>query len=227
MNQLEQFNNIISFLKKHKLLDKVIIAGSWAYYIYKNYYFKNKYSANSLRTSDMDIYIPFDWKRKIKPPFNFKDEILKIGYIEKIIQAPSGIYHKYFNEDFKLEFITEQSGNVSSGKGVFVYGLQIALNPIENLEMINHPVSIEIEKDLTLFVPEPVFFALHKVYIAERRENDLKKEKDWEQALDVLSILEPSKIKKAFKSLSAKLRTAILENLKIKQADEYIELLTS
>nr|MBP7654827.1 hypothetical protein [Candidatus Dependentiae bacterium] len=135
-----------------------------------------------------------------------------------------GIYHKYYNEDFKLEFITEQSHNGSIGRGVYVYGLQIALNPIDNLEMINHPISVEINPELLLFVPEPVYFALHKVYIAERRENDLKKEKDWEQALDVLSILKPSKIKKAFKSLSAKLKTAILENLKLKQADEYIDL---
>lgn len=225
MNQLEQFNNIINFLKEHNMHDKVIIAGSWAYYIYKNYYFKNQYAATLLRTSDLDIYIPFKWKRKIRPQFSFKDEIQKIGYVEKITEAPQGIYHKYYNEDFKLEFITEQSHNVSIGRGVYVYGLQIALNPIDNLEMINHPITVEINQDLILFVPDPVYFALHKVYIAERRKNELKKEKDWEQAIDVLSILEPSKIKKAFNSLSKKLKNSILENLKIKQADEYLELL--
>ena len=50
MNQLEQFNKIIDFLNQHNLQDKVIIVGSWAYYIYKNYYFKDKYSAEALRT---------------------------------------------------------------------------------------------------------------------------------------------------------------------------------
>lgn len=228
MSELEIFEKVISFLEQHNLQDKIMIAGSWAYYIYKNYYFKSELSPVALRTMDIDLYIPHDFKKKLHqhPPLDMKTEMEKLGFKEKKAQSPQGIYTQFYHQDFKLEFITEQTNNTSYGKGVLVYGLGITVNPIKNLEMINFPMPVKISDTLTLFVPEPEYFALHKIYIAEKRTYEPKKQKDWSQAIDLLSLLKISKIKKAFVSLNKSVKKDIIENLKIKKLDEYIELLT-
>ena len=83
---------------------------------------------------------------------------------------------------------------------------------------------------MTIRVPHPAYFALHKLIIFQRRKNAEKMAKDKEMALQILSSLmakgEEGTIRKAFDSAPAGWQKKIVKGMDSRQEKEILSILS-
>jgi len=76
---LSRFKSIIEILNQNDLQDKVILIGSWSYYVYQNYVFKNKVTPQSLRTMDLDLFL--SRHMRLKSEINLINKFEEKGFV--------------------------------------------------------------------------------------------------------------------------------------------------
>ncbi|MFH1238851.1 MAG: GSU2403 family nucleotidyltransferase fold protein, partial [bacterium] len=134
-------------------------------------------------------------------------------------------YIRFIHPDLLVEFLVPEKG-----KGIDKpYPLpQLGVNA-QALRFLNfltdNVIQIKVE-NIQIRVPHPANFALHKLIIAQRRNNPDKSSKDREAAIKILKALieknEVNIIKKVFKNVPQKWQKKIIQGLK-EIDDEAIE----
>lgn len=177
---------VLRRMKKEGILDKIMLVGSWCIVLYEDY-FKGKSILPVIRTRDLEFLFPvplnldrktdlYDLLKDLGFVLNYKGEQ---GYI--IFQHP----------DLILEFLVPARGK-DPDKPFPIDQLGINAQALRFMDALaRNPIQI-LFNDVTVTLPHPVDFALHKLLIAGRRKERTKAEKDRAQAIALLIALNDS-----------------------------------
>lgn len=217
MNEKTQFSIVWQILKRFEMagiLDRIILIGSWCLYFYR-YGLPGLNNLPAPRTTDIDFLVPrpFCFKTKADVP-----AILTAMGFTPTFHGMSGLA-VFDHPELRLEFLVPEIGRGDAGP-VEIRDLNVNAQSIRYLNFLTaYPKKIRYH-NITVSVPEPAAFALHKLIISARRTKKEKREKDLEAARGVLELLfsdpkaknrvgailaeVPSKWRKAILSVSAK-----------------------
>ena len=213
MPKEEQFELLLDVLKsfeKAGVLKQFMLIGSWCLQFYR-FYFERPEMLPAFRTMDVDFLIPNpnQIKNEIDVPALLKER----GFVPTFNRS-SGIV-KYDHPELRLEFLVPEMGRGSDGPRE-IRKLHIKAQGLRYLNLLTaYPRLISYQK-LSVCVPEPAVFALHKLIISARRLNQTKQKSDLDTAVGLLDFLysrpnEVSRIKSILRTLPKKWIKTILE----------------
>ena len=213
MNNIKKiFWETIKILEKNKVLEHVVLIGSWAEYIYEvSGYIKN-FEAN-LKTKDIDFLIKNI--NKPKKGINIVDILEKEGY-ETAIDYINGVFKFYKGKDLEIEFLVREIGKGQSEPyKVPSFGIKAEGLRYTDL-LVQNTVNIDI-KNINITVPTPQAYLLQKIIINEQRR--YKAEKDYLGIENLLENIERShieyqKLKELHTTLTKKQKNKIDKFLK-------------
>ena len=215
---------VLRRLDKANLLKDIILVGSWCTLFYKDFFGSHRYMT-SLTTRDMDLLIPLP--RTIKVKTDVAELLKDLGFIIGFT-GPQG-YIRLEHPELIVEFLVPERGR-STDKPYSLPQLGLnaqALRFIEYLSVNTIPFKTGT---LTLKLPHPANFALHKLLVMGRRQKKEKQVKDKESALRILNALVNSDqieaIKKAFLTMPKKWQGKVKKQLTDITDKKILELLT-
>ena len=209
---------VLKLLQKEELLEHLIVAGSWCLYFYKFYYNKRQ-SIATLRTRDVDFFIPSP--KAIKIEVDLPELLEHLGFITDF-QGRAG-YIRFVHPELFIEFLVPEKGRPIT-KPYKLKQLKINAQALRFLEVLQiRTVNIKV-KDIELTLPHPSCFVLHKILVYKRRPKKNKRAKDIEQIIRVLDFLQKQRefdsLAEVYSQLYSKWQNKIIANLKeIDQAD--------
>lgn len=215
---MERRNNLffktLNLLHGTGVLEDIILIGSWCHYFYK-IYFSNAPEIPLLRTMDIDFLIP-------NPP-KIQREINIPEILENLDFMPSHNYltehTKYVHPELELEFLIADLGRGKGNKPYQIPKLHINAQGLRFLNLLqSYTLKIKYE-NMSIMVPEPAAYVLHKFIIYERRLNKEKQIRDLYSAKEIGEFLLQNKIQQKkildiFNELPIKWQKTILKNLK-------------
>jgi hypothetical protein len=169
--------NVLGDLQDAGILKHLVLVGSWCQDFYRHQY-GNPPEIPATTTMDADILIPRRMP-KITPPVDIV-AIMKKNDFSFEISPRSGLY-KFQNPLLKVEFLTDPGAKPDE---VTRHFKELGVTAQE-LHFMSLPLTYHYPlkyKHLTLNVPEPEVFALHKLIVCQRRINKEKAEKDKQTA---------------------------------------------
>lgn len=174
-SSVEKFDllySVLSSLHKVEVLKDCVLIGSWCQDFYRHL-FGNPFQIPAATTTDADLLVP----KRMK--FKQNIDIAKIMELNgfKVEQERTSSLMKFIHEDFKFEFLTE-AGAKEEEKVHRFKNLNLTA---QELHFMNIPIAYNFLmpfRDITIRLPEPEAFALHKLIISQRRRNPIKREKD-------------------------------------------------
>lgn len=194
------------------VLNSLIIIGSWCTLFYKEYFSGVKYLP-IVKTRDIDFLVPIPVKldQKVDVPELLKDLGFVVGF-----KGSKG-YIKLEHPDLIVEFLIPEKGRGSDAP----YPLpQLGLNA-QALRFLNFLTQNTIRVDfegISIILPHPANYSLHKIIIFQRRHNPEKMMKDRDSAIQILNALidkgESSIIKNVYNSIPIKWQKKILNGLR-------------
>lgn len=209
---------VLRLLQEERLLEHLIIVGSWCLYFYKLYYDKRQ-SIATLRTRDVDFFIPFPEAVKIK--IDLPKLLEHLGFITDF-QGRAG-YIRFVHPELFIDFLVPEKGRPIT-KPYKLKQLKINAQALRFLEVLQiRTVNIKIT-DIELTLPHPSGFVLHKILVYKKRSNKDKRARDVEQIIRVLDFLqgqnELASLAEVHSQLYSKWQNKIIANLKeIDRAD--------
>ncbi len=199
---------VLKRLSEKKILDRILLIGSWAAYFYK-FYFKSENYFPVLKTRDIDFLLPrpVKFSQKVDLESLFSD----LGF--DIAHSGNG-YMKLESAELILEMLIPEIG-AGQDKPYPIPELNFNAQPLRHLSMLwRDPITVKIE-GIVVRLPHPADYVLHKMIIQERRAKKEKQDKDLQSALSVLEILiekrEQDSVVQAFQKLSKSEKKVILK----------------
>lgn len=208
MNDIKKkFWETIKILGKNKVLEHVVLIGSWAEYIYEVSSYLKDFEAN-LKTKDIDFLIKNI--NKPKEGINIISILEKEGY-DTSIDYISGVFKFYKGKDLEVEFLVREIGKGQS-EPYKVPSFGIKAEGLRHTDLlIRNTLAINI-KSIEINVPTPQAYLLQKIIINDQRRH--KAEKDYliiENLLENIrkSNVEFQKLKDLYNSLTKKQKNII------------------
>jgi hypothetical protein len=177
---------VLRRMKKEGILDKIMLVGSWCIVLYEDY-FKGKSILPIIRTRDLEFLfpVPLNLDRKT----DLYDLLKDLGFVLDY-KGEQG-YIIFQHSDLILEFLVPARGK-EPDKPFPLDQLGINAQALRFMDALaRNPIQI-LFNDVTVTLPHPVDFALHKLLIAGRRKERTKAEKDRVQAIALLIALNDS-----------------------------------
>lgn len=220
----KKVKEVLLEFQNHGLLEHVVLIGSWCGIFYIQY-FGEKHFSPSIQTLDVDFLIPRpEWVRgkQVAIP-----EVLKELDFETEISG-SG-WARFVHPELRVEFLVPRLGPKSDDPKK-IPALEINAMPLRHTSMLTeHLISLEAE-GLRIRLPHPGAFALHKLFISERRKEAGKRSRDTEMAMRILvAIKETGKqqeLGQIWDSFTKKERKEVLEVLYSGGREDMINLLS-
>lgn len=214
---------ILKRLHKLGVLDNVIIIGSWAAFLYKNYFAKDY--GFIPKTTDLDILVPIPYRsnKKIDLPEELKD----LNYIVQF-SGQKG-YIKLGHPELSIEFLVPEFGK-GHDRPYPLDRLGINAQPLRYVILLLRDV-IKIDyKGIKINTPHPAVFILQKLLVLHKRAKEEKKLKDIEIIKTVSNWINQSKndkrrFKDIFRHLPLSWKKNIikeLRNLKLEETLDYL-----
>jgi len=205
------------------VLKHIILIGSWCMPFYKTYFAGIRYMP-SIKTRDMDLLIsrPLKTSKKIDIP-----ELLKsIGFIVGF-KGSQG-YIKLEHPDLVIEFLVPEKGR-GTDKPYQLPQLGLNAQALRFLNfLITNIIHVKIE-DISVALPHPANFALHKLIIFQRRKNPEKVAKDRDAAIRILNALidkgEIGVIRDVYNSIPQKWQIKVMQGLEKAEADKILAVM--
>jgi len=214
---------VLRRMKREGILDKIMLAGSWCVILYEDY-FKGKSILPVLRTRDLEFLfpVPFNLDRKT----DLYDLLKDLGFVLDF-KGEQG-YIIFQHPDLILEFLVPARGK-GSVKPFPLKQLGINAQALRFMDALaRNPIQMQFN-DVTVTLPHPIDFALHKLLIAGRRKDKEKAEKDRAQAIALLIALNASgeieDIRKVFDTMPKSWRKTIRRELLGLGEEQLIELI--
>ena len=217
---------VFKIFDKEKVLDKLVLVGSWCIPFYKDYFGLTEYPI--LRTRDIDFLISNP--KNIAVKCNIPKELKKIGFVDRGCYTLDGEYiTKLQHPNLIVEFLTPETGRGNSGHPCNIPQLSINAQPLRFLDMLTkNTITVNIEKFLVT-LPHPAYFGIHKLIIATKRENEIKRKKDKRDAIlvlkQVIKINQRHIIRQAYLNCFKKSQNKIRKLLEAEKESEILELL--
>jgi len=170
-----QLYSVLSILNQSGILSECVLVGSWCQDLYRGMY-NNPFEIPAATTTDADFFIPKKMKH-FEPQVDITSILENNGF--SLIFDRSG-FIKFKNEYIDVEFHTEP-GNKSE-ENIFEFkNLKLKAGELRFMEIPLRYNFIYKFFDLSIKIPEPEAYTLHKLIISQRRKNQQdKKEKDIE-----------------------------------------------
>lgn len=207
--QLDTVLEILNRFQKAGVLQRLILIGSWCLYFYRHG-IRGLDGLRMSRTTDIDFLVPRPFRsgRKVDIPAILQE----LGFAPTF-HGQSGLA-VYDHPELRLEFLIPELGRGNSGP-VTIRDFHIKAQEIRYLNfLVDHPIKIEYQ-GVTVTVPEPAVFALHKLIVSSRRKKPEKREKDLEAAVGILELLfkdpkEKARVGEVLAKIQPKWRKTIL-----------------
>lgn len=202
---------VLSRLDKAGILKDVVLVGSWCVRFYKEFFSGTDYMT-SLITRDMDLLIPYP--RDIKAKADVAQLLKDLGFVVGFTGSQG--YIRLEHPQLIVEFLVPERGR-GSDKPYALPQLGINAQALRFLEFLSQNTITAEVGPVTLTLPHPANFALHKLLIMNRRPKAEKRAKDKESAIRILiALLDSGKgdaIKNAFQSMHKKWQTTVKRQL--------------
>lgn len=222
-NQYKLCIEVLRKLENVGILKNIIIIGSWCIPFYSEYFDKVKYLP-SIKTRDIDFLLPLPLR--IKTKIDIAELLKDMGFV--IGFKSSQGYIKLEHPELIIEFLVPEKGK-GLNKPYPLPELGINAQSLRFLDfLINNTICVKVE-NISIILPHPANFALHKLIIFQRRRNIEKIVKDRDTAIKILKALiekrEIGIVKKSFNSISQKWRKKIINGLEEMDEVEILAML--
>jgi len=223
----ELFLDVIKTLNAHQVLSQFILVGSWCQVLYQHY-FNEHIRIPAIRTVDLDLLIPNP--PKIRENVDVAALLIDMGF-EPQTSSLSGVV-TYNHPNLAVEFLTPKFG-MGKNEAYNIPKLHISAAGFRYLDLLQSFVIRVDYGGMTIQVPEPAVFVLHKHIISERpSRNILKRDKDRQSALELgtylLSLPEQrEKLVEVFSKMPKKWQKNLISILSEHHKDMYIFLKNS
>ncbi|MFZ1987400.1 MAG: GSU2403 family nucleotidyltransferase fold protein [Desulfatitalea sp.] len=163
---------VLKELQEKGVLDGLVIVGSWCQYFYR-ILFDNAPEIPLLRTLDIDFLVPNP--SKFKTNVDVSEMLNQLGF-DSDFDYSTGLV-KYVHPDLEIQFLTPALGRVKDTPHE-IKQLNINAESLTYMKMLQDYKFSMTHKGLTLWLPEPEAYTLHKILISIKRKDPAKKEKD-------------------------------------------------
>ncbi|MBN2020489.1 MAG: hypothetical protein JW749_09715 [Sedimentisphaerales bacterium] len=174
---------VLRRLNKAGVLKHIVLVGSWCTLFYKSYFGHTRF-APVLKTRDVDLLVPQPSAISVKT--NVAELLKDLGFVVGF-SAPQG-YIRLEHPALIVEFLAVEKGRPSD-KPYPLPKLGVNAQPLRFLEMLASDTITARVEELSVTLPHPANFALHKLLILQRRPIRQKAEKDREAAIRILEAL--------------------------------------
>lgn len=185
------------------------LIGSWSFLLYQRHLGVRPLP---MKTQDVDFLLP--WPYPAKRIVNLSAALNELGFRQEATSTGASFF---MHPELKIEFLVPERG-----KGGLDYRLVKPLGlkaiPLRFLDMLLKDSIVVKDSGVSVRVPKPMNYCLHKLIIAQRRSGrknkEEKREKDILHAVHVLGILNPDEFKKELVNFSPKWRRLAEQSLK-------------
>ena len=217
-NQFDLCMDVLRRLEQRKLLEHMLVVGSWCLYFYRGFFNDEKYIP-PVRTRDIDFLLPLPVR--FKGDEDIPEMLKELGFVTGF-KGNSG-YIVLQHPDLLIEFLVPEIGR-GTDRPYPIPQLGINAQPLRYLHLLQkNAIHLDFE-GIRIRVPHPAAYALHKFIIFKRRANPDKRNRDIEGALRVFRQLITEKkgasFMKIFRKLPAKWQATIIRNLRSSGEDE-------
>ncbi len=210
-SQHELCIEVLHRLDKTGILKHLVLVGSWCTIFYKDFFSDKKYMT-SLTTRDMDLLIP--QPKSIQEKVDVAELLKDLGFVTGFTGSQG--YIRLEHPELIVEFLVPEKDKGSNKP----YPLpQLGLNA-QALRFLDFLCKDTIKCKLgsiTITLPHPANFALHKLLIMSRRPKAEKKAKDKDAAIRILNALTDSgqsdTIKNAFQTMPKRWQNMVKKQL--------------
>ena len=222
-NQYELCLEVLRRLSRSGVLKDIILVGSWCLPFYRDYFSTTRYSP-MIRTRDVDFLVlsPSSIHARVNIPELLKD----IGFIMR--HRGSKGYIRLEHPDLMVEFFSPEKGP-GTDNPIDIPKLGVNAQALRYLNFLATNIIIVDVEDFSLYLPHPVYFALHKLIIFQRRSKKDKADKDREAAVMLLRALirkgENALVKSVFDSTLPSWRKSILKGLQNVEDKDIVKVL--
>lgn len=184
--------------------DGVELIGSWSFLLYQRHL---GVRPMPLMTQDVDFLLPWPY-----PKERLVDLSAALGDLG-FTSVTTGSGTMYFaHPELKIELLVPERGKGGLDYR-FVKALGVRAVPLRFLDMLLKDSIRLSEGGVSVRVPKPLNFCLHKLIVAQRRKAADKREKDILHAVCVLGILKPGDFEKGMADLPPKWRGLAAKSL--------------
>ncbi|MHC4462165.1 MAG: GSU2403 family nucleotidyltransferase fold protein [Planctomycetota bacterium] len=174
---------VLRRLDKAGVLKNVVLVGSWCTLFYKDFFGRTKYMV-SLKTRDVDLLVPRPAAIKAKADVA---ELLKdLGFVVGFTGSKG--YIRLEHPQLIVEFLVPERSR-GSDKPYSLSQLGLNAQPLRFLDFLAQNTITTKVGAITVTLPHPANFALHKLLILTRRPAPEKQMKDKEAAIRILTAL--------------------------------------
>jgi hypothetical protein len=135
--------------------------------------------------------------------------LVGLGYVT-VFDYRTGL-RKYSKEGFEVEFLVQRRGSRDLDH-IAIKQLNVTATPLPFLQILFHATLLVNFGDFKIKIPAPEALFIHKLIIAQRRNNLVKQENDLSQCKALIPVLCQEQLLKIirFSKLSAKTKKAII-----------------
>jgi len=203
---------VLRRLDKAKVLKDIVLVGSWCTLFYKDYFGQTGYTP-LLKTRDMDLFIPQPTSIKVKMDVA---ELLKdLGFVVGFTGSKG--YIRLEHPQLIVEFLVPEKGR-GMDKPYALPQLGLNAQALRFLEFLSQDTITAKVGQLTVTIPHPANFALHKLLVMTRRQAVDKRAKDKEAAIKILNTLlavgQEDIIKETFQTMPRRWQGKVKNQLK-------------
>jgi hypothetical protein len=206
-------DRILKALNEEGLLEHFLVVGSWCVYFYKHM-FKDALNAPLWKTTDIEFDTSF--LKKASKKVDITRFLRGFGFLVKY-HGEDG-YTTYEHPDLIVEFLVPQVGDGRTNP-YKIPGFGFNPQPMRFLSLLEEEIIMVDYNGLTIRVPHPVNYAIHKLIISAERKNPAKAEKDRQQALALWDMIKESggedTLKSVFEKLSSRQQKLARKSLEI------------
>jgi hypothetical protein len=163
---------VLKELQEKGVLDGLVIVGSWCQYYYR-ILFDNAPEIPLLRTLDIDFLVPNPSKFKTKVDVS---DLLNLLGFDSDFDYSTGLV-KYVHPDLEIQFLTPALGRVKDTP-YEIKKLNINAEGLTYMKMLQDYKFTMTHDGVSIWLPEPEAYSLHKILISHKRKNPAKREKD-------------------------------------------------
>ena len=200
--QQKEFLSFLKLLSDNDLLDHVMVAGSWAEFVYSQTGLLSGFDA-SLKTLDMDFLIKN--LRRPARPVSLEMLASSAGYDvdHDVLYETTKIIT---NNNLEIEFLINQLGRGNSP--VLKTNLGVNAQALRHMQIaLNNAVTVSLF-GMSVTVPKPEAYVLHKMVINEDRTKT-KAEKDKNAVLNLAPFLDVEVYEEIYNSLTKNEQRAV------------------
>ena len=222
-SQSKLCREVLSRMRGAGLLDDLVLVGSWCLPAYRDY-FSGTGRVRTLRTRDLDFLVPIPSKLRAK--VDMVELLDDLGFITGH-RGTQG-YMILEHPELAVEFLVPERGR-GTDRAVDLPMLGVNAQPLRFMDVALMSVIHAELHGITIRVPHPACFVLHRLLVAPRRRKQEGRLRDREIALHVMDLLrakgETISVSTIFHTFPASWRKTIIRELREADREDLVTCL--